>query len=109
MAKHTPGPWTQKGHSVFIFNKSGHNRVAISVNTGCRCGCEEPALIEELEADARLIAAAPELLKALKGFEGLWLPTKDNDKKDEDIVQCQVSIGAIRKMKQAIAKTEGKE
>jgi hypothetical protein len=80
MAKHTPGPWTQKGHSVFIFNKSGHNRVAISVNTGCRCGCEEPALIEELEADARLIAESPTM------FEYITKKAKEGDDEAKQIV-----------------------
>jgi hypothetical protein len=64
MTKHTPGPWEVSG-----FPKSE----GFSILTGKgRCVAERyPAAVsekegEEMEANARLIAAAPELLKACK-------------------------------------------
>ena len=71
--KHTPGPWT------FSEDGSGGNfRVSageIGVVGGCGC-CDSPWLGgENYEADARLIAAAPELLKAAQRAAdrfGLW-------------------------------------
>jgi hypothetical protein len=96
---HTKGKWVLQGTSIFAFNKSGHNRFACQVRSGCRCGCEEPALIEELEANARLIASAPELLGACKMAleKEKVMP---NNWKSKDL---------ILSLEQAIAKAEGKE
>lgn len=62
---HTPAPWTAKLHS------SGGTYVSAKRNAQDCLICEylydednEPTL-DELEANARLIAAAPELLQAL--------------------------------------------
>ena len=60
--KHTPGPWRSGPHV---------RDTASMVYAGDYAGEGEPDLIVEIEsedhrADARLIAAAPELLEALK-------------------------------------------
>ncbi len=73
MSKHTPGPWsvqtTQRPHVA------GHWReiVADKLVVAEVYEDDEPhepysPLPKEAEANARLIAAAPELLEALKGF-----------------------------------------
>jgi len=54
-AKHTPGPW-EWDYSVSI--KSGRELVALIYST--------PHKNTSLDANARLIAAAPELLEALQ-------------------------------------------
>lgn len=61
-SKHTPGPWswyTRNGHRVAI-DGSGGAEVARAEEYGAS------AWIEVSEDDARLIAAAPELLEALQ-------------------------------------------
>lgn len=63
MSKHTPGPW-------IIQSDSCHYDTLSIVNVGRKMvvhvgGCCEPA---EQEANAHLIAAAPELLRAAKDF-----------------------------------------
>lgn len=62
---HTPGPWTVTEDS-FVRQVEGTPRlyVASMVNIPYRCGGQE----EEV-ANARLIAAAPELLEALWSAE----------------------------------------
>ena len=59
--KHTPGPWTytHSGLSCFSLDAGKENIVS-----GCGC-CGSPEISSE--ANARLIAAAPELLDALEG------------------------------------------
>lgn len=63
MAKHTPGPWEVCPHdSTRVFRKNDHNdknRLFIDPTT-----CSP--IVGESEANARLIAAAPELLEACK-------------------------------------------
>jgi hypothetical protein len=49
MSKHTPGPWKAEDNAVFS------NRMCLAICYGAR-----------IPANARLIAAAPELLAALK-------------------------------------------
>lgn len=65
MSKHTPGPWVRKnGNPTFVPLRAHHcEKLGFSigfVSLDDNDGCGEPA------ANARLIAAAPELLEALK-------------------------------------------
>lgn len=62
MDKHTPGPW--RANSSWIEGPKMALRVAV-VDWPKR-GCA-PKSADEAEANARLIAAAPDLLKALIG------------------------------------------
>lgn len=73
--KFTPGPWE-------VFNGDGCTNPGIEaegqsiVVYGSRddCGIHGKDLAE-IEANATLIAAAPELLQALEGMAGIWLST----------------------------------
>ncbi len=55
--KHTKGPWKVGGKTGFI------NQLAIEPSIGTAYGAGE-----ELQANARLIAAAPDLLEALEAL-----------------------------------------
>lgn len=66
--KHTPGPW--KVNNVFIENEP--NRFIVSQNKWggnniADCGLSGDGSWDVNEANAHLIAAAPEMLEALKG------------------------------------------
>ena len=66
MSKHTPGPWTYKLDKDSFVNfeiTTAHD--STSIVGGCGC-CDSPWVSSE--ADARLIAAAPELLEALESL-----------------------------------------
>ena len=68
-AKHTPGPWKAESaagqHDTAGWMVLGRSRLVASVSN----------LWEDAEANARLIAAAPELLEALKNIVD-WFDVK---------------------------------
>ncbi len=71
----TPGPWTNKEHSTFVWSKDGNvcacgdPRARATVGyTECEVGTEA---LSEAVANARLIAAAPEMLTMLKRCEAM--------------------------------------
>jgi hypothetical protein len=65
MSKHTPGPWTIHRHSSTSVQGS---RGFVVANTGgwLTTSLDIESVVKEQEANARLIAAAPELLEALE-------------------------------------------
>ncbi len=92
--KHTPGPWRTK--------REGFSTVYVEaridgglIQEVAACGPTEAGL-EQQEANARLIAAAPELLEALRGIMKL----------DEDLCS-EGAIEALDKASAAIAKATG--
>lgn len=66
--KHTDGPWLVEGHTVYSLMHHGWNRgVEVLKNRfWATCYHDRSVTDEEAAANARLIAAAPELLEALK-------------------------------------------
>lgn len=93
MNKHTPGPWQVAGYGVVRATlMTGSNVLVCSVRTG------QPAHSRHsnLTANTRLIAAAPEMLEALKLINdaGIWANPK--------LAKIHNAI------KSAIAKAEGK-
>lgn len=62
MAKHTPGPW-----EVSYLDKNGQSVVKAEHIEICTCWHHSVGAIEkEMHANARLIAAAPDMLTALQ-------------------------------------------
>jgi hypothetical protein len=86
--KHTPGPWRVNKHNPF--------RVAAGHNLAIADTSELAAEPEECHANARLIAAAPELLHCLK----VILDHADGD----EMLEAQLHLDFVRA---AIAKAEG--
>lgn len=85
--KHTPGPWVVGGESgndseaEFIVTKDESRTIAWTTNTfdaDADDGYGSEVITEEDRANGRLIAAAPELLEALKSvvdqLEGIGIP-----------------------------------
>jgi len=72
MTKHTPGPWAVHSDRLSIHRPAmpedeGHEirRLVALVYSNCQAGDSN------LDANARLIAAAPDLLEALKEINGI--------------------------------------
>lgn len=70
-APHTPGPWDHVDHTVWAVDETGTvNRFSALVQGGYVCRAQgwstaDRTTEDELLANARLIAAAPDLLEAL--------------------------------------------
>ena len=65
-AQHTSGPWTQHDtrRAVYV---TGPDKYFV-----CRCDCSMHRGVSEHAANARLIAAAPDLLEALDTALAAW-------------------------------------
>jgi hypothetical protein len=90
ITSHTSGPWVAE-------KEKNHRHVVCSIGEFFICTNETP---QDIEADARLIAAAPELLEACKkaigAYDAAYASGRSNwTKKDVD------------EMRSAIAKAEG--
>lgn len=114
MSKHTPGPWMawHAGRTVEVVNDEGHNKPIVKW-TGFD-GCNRP--LKEQIANARLIAAAPELLAAaelnLKAveLESTWLANQDVPGFDHNAAyraQMDAKIEADKATRDVIAKAKG--
>jgi len=89
MSKHTPGPWSVQYETDIAAREDGVGPVDVAhVYMRTAPG--------RTEANARLLAAAPELLEALKSMCEGFKPLKDAD------------FPALAKARAAIAKAEGK-
>lgn len=65
MIKHTPGPWTYGGQEFNDVRESDGELVAVALHLRVK---KPERSIAEAKANARLIAAAPDLLEALKAI-----------------------------------------
>ena len=107
-AKHTPGPWSVPH---FAQDEVGCDCAyvlcdgvmgAVCTITVSKEGDDPP--IEQAKANARLIAAAPDLLAALKRVENSW---RDKYTGPED-PRAMARFSIWREMLAAIAKAEGR-
>ena len=76
VAKYTPGPWCVNGHSPI-------GGILVSTANGVDiCICDGPNGSGKAEANARLIAAAPDMLAALESACDAVRPFAADDAKD---------------------------
>lgn len=93
---HAPGPWQYTHDKGSDFELKGADGTLVVCGCGC---CGSPNLGGNVEANARLIAAAPDLLDALEWLVAL-LP-------DPELDADNVQRGLVRKAIAAIAKATG--
>lgn len=88
--KPTPGPWVMtEGKCIYINAKvDGKRRFILQRSTGEGCGINVEA--EQVRADCRLIAAAPELLEALQAVLRSF-PT-DRDMRDAGWERAEIDL-----------------
>jgi len=100
MSKHTPGPWKfTGGYAPAVKTQTGHHICGGILGIPDQIGGYSLA---ECSANARLIAAAPDLLAALKD----WQELRDSEGDDgRDVVEWIERVE--RQMRAAIAKAEG--
>jgi hypothetical protein len=107
--KHTPGPWryckSRSGdeavYGVMELDRADGSRL-ITVHTGnfFKRGCYSGEAAAEAEANARLIAAAPELLGELRRIKAAL---EDGEALTQEGIEDMHTIACV-----AIAKAEGK-
>lgn len=93
--KHTPGPWAAKPKGKLGEWHIDSAEWGIAIVAG---GAGHEGFNGRSDENARLIAAAPELLEALKAVDRAW----SSDWSKEDCSDVSLLIGA------AIAKAEGR-
>lgn len=95
--KHTPGPWLLQDRTVYALNdeRIPVNRFTASVDSGW---LHDKARVsrEEVDANARLIAAAPELLEALESMLEIY---DDGVGRDWELQAWKDARAAITKAK----------
>lgn len=92
MTKHTPGPWKNEEGYRWLNARSDDRVIADMRIVG-------GVIEDEVKANARLIAAAPDLLEALESVADIWANAKPGD-------QSPFGITA-RRIAAAIAKARG--
>lgn len=104
-SKFTPGPWEAfVGSRPSVYSASGNinylqTRSGFQKNT-------KPVSLSEAQANANLIAAAPDMYEALTAF--MELPHLDDDMcTEDDQPECKV-CAAINIGRSALAKARGK-
>ncbi len=109
-AQHTPGPWT-----ISTDTKSQHGLAwggywqidgeydAVACNQYCYANTKP----EVSAANARLIAAAPELLEALEALMPSNVSLTNRNIRDMHTLPMDVEVGALRRAAAAIAKARG--
>jgi hypothetical protein len=106
MSKHTPGPWTHAGYArsmAFRVTKTPDDATGDVCNVLAGLAAKTN---EEVEANARLIAAAPELLSALKEARR-WIGDGDLSDGMEREIWTQKYAAAVDLVDAAIAKATG--
>ena len=107
MSKHTPGPWQiyDCEFAVRVGIEGGNKTSVITFGAKGDYSGVWGKTTEQAEANARLIASAPELLEALKGAiaELYLIHSKYGDREHAKDCCC-----AIRHGEEIIAKAEGK-
>jgi len=106
MSKHTPGPWYQnKANPLVICAPDGFADPWYVAEATTNCGHSE----DQTEANARLIAAAPDLLEALVALDDDWTSDFPDgpDTQLKFVKFADETLAIWRKARAAIAKAKG--
>ncbi|WP_113132733.1 hypothetical protein [Rhizobiales bacterium] len=111
--KHTPGPWAFDDDNAVMADVGAHI-CTVSMADDFPCidddeGDSRTNVDIECKANARLIAAAPDLLEALVEILGPLNVCSDNQNVGDDVcLPVDMTMGELRKARAAIAKAEGR-
>ena len=99
---HTPGPW--------VIGKQDHDVVMVDTTSGTAI-CDVYVDSDERPANARLIAAAPDLVAALEPF-GEFARMMDEIEHvkttpDDAVIHPGLTVGHFRRAREVVAKAKG--
>jgi len=107
---HTPGPWSVRGSRHLVRRIHAGNELSIETEVACVFAHEK----RNTEADARLIAAAPDLLAALKtaveiirSFHDVGVYAR-NKADDDEAWRRYEQYPEMQQIAAALAKAEGR-
>ena len=108
--KHTPGPWAVAAenfikHAAFVFADTEEEKIICKMCFG-GASASEPEL-KEARANAKLIAAAPEMLEALKEVSKLINSTYGIEGHVAGVARSWEKTGIDKMIRDVIAKAEG--
>lgn len=109
-AKHTPGSWTVEDkrslNDAFWIEVQHPDGYSVSI-AEVRDGCDEAAELGCMEANARLIASAPDLLEALVGLMPKRIDLTNANVPDSMVIPCDITFGELRNAAAAITRATG--
>ena len=89
---HTPGPWTYDESWALIKGDDGSEIAAVHAARAFRAPKGKDAFKDEPKANARLIAAAPDLLAALQKMTALLAAHPDGGLYPDYLIQARAAI-----------------
>jgi hypothetical protein len=100
MSGHTPGPWTIKYETNVGAARSGCDWAVVAATGAFSTNTDSGEHDTENKANARLIAAAPELLAALEeilsGYTGLLAALGHDTPSRTDLIRAEVAIAKAK-------------
>lgn len=96
-SQHTSAPWEYTQDHKFRISAKGRTRLIASCSFGLNYNETGDIMPAEAEANARLIAAAPELLAALEAIN-MWM--KGYGTKTQSEIQHEYIIPVLNKIKE---------
>ena len=98
--KHTSGPWKLRSDALIVGNNDVNMSIAIAYD---KSSAADGVSREEMEANARLIAAAPDMLEALETLTAIVGLTAIKYENQKEMLQeaYNIAIAAIKKAKGA--------
>jgi hypothetical protein len=103
-AKHTPGPWKIAERSRVVLDNAQLIRPVDDRNHEHGA----TAIVALGDANARLIAAAPELLEALRPFQELYKQAVSYRHDPGSTCEWRIAFDDLARVDAAIAKAEGR-
>jgi hypothetical protein len=103
---HTAGNWSVHGDKKTLIGGPTNKMMIAEVLHQHVCVSEWDRPLEEAQANARLIAAAPNLLSALKVMVAAFTAAVDLDENDVDLDGFEYK--SVRQARAAIANAEGR-
>lgn len=113
---HTPGPWRIFEMNTIVTDKGGYSIAEVTMvdfdPLWKKWNGSDPYTVDNWEANAHLIAAAPELLEACEVLANLDLtPTLEGKNDDYPLYELNnslITVGDVRKARAVIHKARGK-